>query len=131
MKIIGLDTCVVVRLLVGEPEDQAAKAHRYVEKCYYDGIGVYVSDMVVAEAYYALLYHYKVPEKKVVDTLQAMLSSPMITMTDHAVSVLSEYRGKGAGLVDRLIRMNILEQAHEVVTFDKEFARLQNVHLIK
>ena len=52
-------------------------------------------------------------------------------MHGHAMSVLTEYRGKGVGLVDQLIRMDFLEHAHEIVTFDKDFARMQNVSLLK
>ena len=56
MKSVGLDTCVVVRLLIGEPEDQAETAIKYVEQCFYEGIQVCVSDIVVGEVYYALIY---------------------------------------------------------------------------
>lgn len=127
MRAIGLDTCVVLRLLVGEPKDQAKLAIGYVEECYFDGITLYVSDIVVAEVYHALCYHYKVPEKKAVNFLFDFLSSPMITTTGHALTVLSEYKGAGPGLVDRLIRMDLLDHAHEIVTFDKDFAKLPNI----
>lgn len=51
----------------------------------------------------------------------------MITPTGHALTVLSEYRGTGAGFVDRLIRMDLLDHAHEIVTFDKNFAKLPDI----
>ncbi len=51
MKSVGFDTCVVLRLLVGEPSGQAKQAFAYLEKCYLTGIAVYVSDLVVVEVY--------------------------------------------------------------------------------
>jgi len=127
MKSVGLDTCVVLRLLVGEPIDQAKQAIEYVEECYFDGITIYVSDLVVAEIYYALCHHYQVPSSEVVKTIFDFLSSPMITPCGHALEVIGEYKGTGAGLIDRLIRMDLLDKANEVITFDKIFSKLPNV----
>ena len=127
MKAVGLDTSVVLRLLVGEPEKQAHTAQAYLNNCSLDGIQVFISDIVVGETYHALLYHYETTKREAVDALLKLLTSPMISTTGHAVSILSEYQGTGAGLMDRLIRMNFLEQAHEVITFDKDFSKLPNV----
>lgn len=130
MKAVGLDTCVVLRLLVGEPAEQAKLALEYVEECYFNNMTVFVSDIVVAEVYHAVCYHYEVPRKIAVKILLEFLSSPMITPTGHALTVLSEYRGTGAGLIDRLIRMDLLDHAHEIVTFDKDFAKLPNISIL-
>ncbi len=130
MKAVGIDTCVVLRLLIGAPEDQAARAKAFVEECYYDGIEVCVSDMVVAESYHALIYHYDVPKLKAVKTLRDFLSSSMITATGHAMPVVMSYTGSGAGLVDRLIRAEMLDHTYEVRTFDRDFAKLENVALL-
>ena len=131
MKAIGLDTCVVLRLLVGEPAQQANIALEYIKKCYFNNMTVFVSDIVTAEVYHAIHYHYEVPRKDAVKILLNFLSSPMITPTGHALTVLSEYRETGAGLIDRLIRMDLLDHAHEIVTFDKDFAKLPNVFILK
>ncbi len=130
MKAIGLDTCVVLRLLVGEPQDQAQRALGYLEECYFNNITVFISDIVVAETYHAVCYHYDVPEKKAVKILLEFLSSPMITPSGQALTVLNEYKGTGAGFVDRLIRMDLLDHAHEIVTFDKNFAKLPSVTIL-
>lgn len=130
MKAVGIDTCVVLRLLVGEPDDQAVRARAFVEECYYDGIKVCVSDMVVAEVYHALIYHYEVPKLKVVEALREFLGSPMIMATGHAMPVVMSYSGTGAGLVDRLIRADLLNHTYEVRTFDHDFAKLESVKLL-
>ena len=130
MKAVGIDTCVVLRLLTGLPEDQAARARAFLERCYCDGIDVCVSDMVTAESYHALIYHYDVPKIRAVEVLRDFLSSPMITTTGHALAVIRSYTGTGAGLVDRLVRADLLDHAHEIRTFDRDFASLANVKLL-
>lgn len=130
MKAVGIDTCVILRLLVGEPEDHATLAKEFVEQCYYDGIEVCVSDMVLAETHHALIYHYDVPKLEAVHVLRDFLASPMIATTGHAISVVNTYEGTGAGFVDRLIRMDLLDHAYEVRTFDRDFAKLDNVTLL-
>ena len=127
MKSVALDTCVVLRLLVGEPVIQAGQAYDYLEECYLAGVTVYVSDLVVAETYHGLCHHYQVPTKEATENLTKFLSSPMITPGGHSLTVLCEYEGTGAGFVDRLIRAEALDSAQEIVTFDKKFARLPNV----
>ncbi len=127
MRKVGLDTCVVLRLLIGEPADQAKTAYSYVETCYLRGISVYVSDMVVLETYHALCHHYDVPMVKATKVLSDFLSSSMITPSGHALTVAKEFKGTGAGFEDRLIRMDILDHADEVVSFDKKFSRLPGV----
>ncbi len=131
MKALGLDTSVVLRLLVGEPKKQATAAQKVLNQCFLDGTQVFVSDMVVGETYHALIYHYETTKQEAVAALLKLLTSPMISTTGHAIAVLSEYRGTGAGLMDRLIRTDLLEQADEVVTFDKDFAKLPNVKILE
>ena len=130
MKSVGFDTCVVLRLLVGEPEEQAKQAYTYLEKCYLTDIKIYISDLVIVEVYHALRHHYQVPEQETVSNLTDFLSSPMLTPSGHALTTLQEYKGKGAGFVDRLIRMDLLDHAQQIVTFDKKFAQLSNVSKI-
>ncbi len=131
MKAKGIDTCVVLRLLTGEPPAQAQAAKSFVDQCYIDGVEVCVSDLMLAEAYHALLYHYGVDKKQALCVLKDFLASPKIAPTGHALAVLAIYEGKGAGLVDRLIRRDLLDHAYEVKTFDRNFAKLDNVTLLK
>jgi len=55
---IGLDTSVVLRLLIGEPRAQAEVARRRIERALIAGEKVIVTDLVVAEAFHALRHHY-------------------------------------------------------------------------
>ncbi|MFH2092333.1 MAG: hypothetical protein ABIJ31_08210 [Pseudomonadota bacterium] len=130
MKKVGIDTCIVLRLLVGEPADQAQTSLLFLEKCYLSGTIVYVSDLIVAEVYHALCHHYNVPFREAAEKIKDFLDSPMITVSGHAFTVLKEYQGTGPGFVDRLIRKDFLDHADEILTFDKKFSMLPCVTLL-
>ena len=130
MKKIGLDTSVLLRLLVGEPMKQARSAKKFIEESFVDGTSLVVSDFVVIEAYHALLYHYDVPKNEALKQLFDLLSSPYVVAKGNSMKVLREYFGKGAGLVDRLIRFDYLEKSDAIATFDNDFSKLENMILL-
>ncbi len=127
MSSYGLDTSVVLRLLVGGPEYQARKAFECVQDCFRRKVQICVSDLVVQETYHALRHHYEVPVQEAVDCLVDFLASDLITGTGHALSVLQDFSGSGPGVADRLIRKDYLEQVSAILTFDKSFAGLSHV----
>ena len=127
---VGIDTCVVLRLLTGLPEDQADRAGRFFAECRQQDVAILVNDLVVAEVYHALIYFYDVPKAQALAKLQAFLTTPGVLCRGHAPAVLVTYDGKGAGLVDRLIRADLLKQTDRLVSFDKDFCRLPGVHAL-
>jgi len=128
MTSIGLDTSVVLRLLVGVPEDQAQKALAFVEDCYQQQVMIHVSDIVIQETYHALRHHYQVPVNETIECLRDFLASEMIAHMGQALSALQEYSGTGPGFADRLIRRNYLQDSiNAVLTFDKKFSQLAHM----
>jgi predicted nucleic acid-binding protein len=127
---VGIDTCVVLRLLTGLPDPQARQARSFVEACLADEIRIVVNDLVAVEAYHALCYFYDVPKKEALGALRSLVATPGIHCQGHAVQVLAEYRGTGAGLSDRLIRADLLKHADRIVSFDKDFCRLPGVNAV-
>ena len=77
---IGLDTSVVLRLLVGVPEAQARAAQRRLERAIEGGESVFVCDLVIAEAYYALQFHYAVPKAEARSMLIRFVRSGVVTV---------------------------------------------------
>jgi predicted nucleic acid-binding protein len=96
----GLDTSVVVRLLVGEPAAQAEAARRMLDTAPSTG----VSDLVVGEAYFALRHHYRVPHAETVRALRALLADARVEATGVAREVLAAApeSDTAPGLMDRL-----------------------------
>jgi hypothetical protein len=85
---------------------------------------VIVSDLVIAEAYFALHHHYGIPKSRARATLAAMVRSGIVTLlpaeSDWALEPAS-----GAGLVDRLIHARHRSAGALSVTFDRKIATLE------
>ncbi len=127
---MGLDTSVVVRILAGEPEDMAMAALRYLRERTAAGDEFLVSDLVVAETYYAFQHHYGASKKDTLAAIRSFLESPGITASGEAGAVLALPRLESAkpGLVDRLIHGGYLRLgAEQVVTFEESAAKLERV----
>lgn len=56
---VSLDTSVVIRLLVGQPQDQYEQATRFLREQLEAHCVVHVCDLVLAEAYFALQGYYQ------------------------------------------------------------------------
>ncbi len=121
---IGLDTSVVVRLLVGAPEAQARAARRRLEHAIERGESVIVCDLVIAEAYYALQFHYHVPKAEARSMLTRLMRSGVVTLEPReAEEVLGAT--SGAGLVDRLIHARHRALGAVTLTFERKLGALE------
>ena len=128
----GVDTSVLVRLLVGEPAAQASKAKQRLLAAHRLRQTVIVSDLVIAEAYYALKYHYGSAPEDVRKSLLAMLTSGLIQQEPGSavLAVLQSKVGGKAGFVDRLIQARYEADGLTTLTLDRAQAKLGRVELI-
>lgn len=121
---LGLDTSVVVRLLVGLPEPQARVARRRLERALDAGDAVVVVDLVLAEVYHALHYHYGVPRAEARLLLRRFAQSGVVRV-EPATATAALAAPSGAGLVDRLIHQRYRAVGAVTLTFDREQGRLE------
>ncbi len=132
---VGLDTSVVLRLLVGEPRAQADRAMRFLKKLVSEGKKAIISDLVIAEAYFALQAHYKVPKKEAVRTLLEFLQSGLAHPEPKGCSVgaleASAKSSQKLGFVDRLIHAQYIKKAGGLVSFEKAVGRLENAAVLR
>ena len=130
---VGLDTSVVVRLLVGEPAEQAQAAQRLLEAGRAANDPAALSDLVVGETYFALRHHYLVPHARAVTALRALVTDPRLRPTGVAPEVLESLPGNDTapGLMDRLIHGDYERGGIELRTFDRAAARLPGAQLIR
>jgi predicted nucleic acid-binding protein len=130
--MIGIDTSVIVRLLVGEPAGQAAAARRLVEARASGGMTVAVSDLAVGEAYFALRHHYRVPHVQAVRALRALLADVRVNPLGSAAEVLAtpDAETPAPGFMDRLIHADYQRASADFATFDRQAARLPGAELI-
>ena len=127
---LGLDTSVVVRLLVGTPEKQANAARKRIETAKDRGDTIQVTSLVIGETYYALKHHYQVPEATAREALLAFLDSGIPDeFPRYAILCLSRIRG--AGLMDLLIHYSHRQRGAITLTLDKKQAKLEGASLLE
>lgn len=134
----GLDTSVVVRLLLREPAGLAEAARRFVEEAARDPEGsARISDLVVGEAYFVLLHHYRVPHADAIRALHTLLTDARLHAEGAAREVLEELVAtpaasrKGAGLMDRLIHGDYRRAGAKMITFDRVASRLPDARMLR
>ncbi|MBI5380448.1 MAG: PIN domain-containing protein [Opitutae bacterium] len=129
---VGLDTSVVLRLLLGQPAEQAQRALAFLDELARRGDQAMVSDMVVAETYFALQYHYAVPKKEALAALRQMFADNEIEAQGVAVDVLATEGLASAkpGFVDRMILSAYLASGDSMVTFEKAAGKLKSVRVL-
>ena len=129
---IGLDTSVILRLLTGEPEAQARHALEEIRTLMAKGTTLLVSDLVVAEVYFALQHHYGVPKAEALQVIATFLTDSGIKALGVATAVLAvpNLASVNPGFVDRLIHAEYMRFVTEVITFEKAGARLTGVRVL-
>lgn len=125
----ALDSSAVLRLLTGEPLEQAEVVRRHLEV---SAGPVFVDPLVVGECYFALRHHYRVPHREAVDALFQMLSSERIRSTPDLRTALAESKERDQpGLMDRLILSAAQREAYTLLTFDRQLAQLDGARLLR
>lgn len=131
---VGLDTSVLLRLLIGEPKRQAEQAWRSIVEARSAGDQAVASDLVVSETYFALQHHYGVPKAKALEHLHALFDSAEVLSTGCAADVLMVPGLAGAkpGFVDRMIHGEyIVGEVDRVLTFERAAGKLPRARVLK
>jgi len=125
----GLDTSVVLRLLTGEPQDQALVAFAAIEERRNNRKALLVSDLVLSEVYFALQHHYGVPKSEALSLLSVFLRDSGVKPAGVAATVLAipNLATAQPGFVDRLIHAEYRQSVDEILTFEKAGKRLPGV----
>lgn len=131
--MIGIDTNVLVRVIVADDPKQAAVARDFIrDRCTADDPG-FVSNIVLAELAWILAQSYGYSKieiagaiERIMETTQLQVESP----TDVASS-LADYRAGPAGFSDCLIgHINHTAECSHTVTFDRKAAKLPGFELL-
>lgn len=128
----GLDTSVVLRLLLGQPADQAARAVAYLDELSRGGHHAVVSDLVAAEAYFALQHHYGLSKQDALMGLRRLFADGEIKPLGAVAEVLALDGMATAkpGFVDRLIHGAYAGTTGQMVTFEGAASKLKSVRVL-
>lgn len=129
----GLDTSVVVRLLMNEPPELAEKASAFVESAIAEGNDFFISDLVASEAYYVLQKYYGKSKALAISDLKAVAASPGFAFSPEALSALNtpEVWKASPGMIDRMIANGYAAKGYVTISCEKSFSKLDLTEVIK
>lgn len=127
-----LDTSVLMRLLVAAPAEQAAIATAFIDRCKVGGSRVHVSNLALAEAYFALQRHYGVRKETALEMLRLFALHSGVECAASALKLLkgANLARANPGFIDRLIHAEARAQRRELVSFEKATAKLDGAKVI-
>ena len=128
----ALDSSVVMRLLTGQPVGLALAARSYLAETEQVGAKVYVSNLVVMEAYFACQHHYGMAKADVLAGLHKLFSMRTFVVHPQLIPLLAIEGLATAmpGFLDRLIHAEAAAANLPLVTFEKAAARLPATQLL-
>ena len=131
--MIGIDTNVLLRLLVRDLDAQVRAAEKLIAThCSSDEPG-YVSCLVIVEIVWALKGFYGYDRSQIAASIRALLnvSELEVESADEIHAALADYESSSAGFVDCLLaRTNATIGCDHTVTFDRKTAKLSGFKLL-
>lgn len=129
---IGLDTSIVLRLLIGQPAALAAIAFDQFERHVARGNRLVVSDLVAAESYFALQHHYGLSKAAALTALDALFRVHGVEASGAAARTLRVPALERAkpGFVDRLIHADYEAQTLGMLSFERAAGKLSGVEVL-
>ncbi len=129
----SLDTSFLIRLLTGDPVPQFLLAAGFLEKCGLEEGEAEVLDLVLAEAYFALQYHYGFPKEAALKALRQFSEQHAVAVSKHALEILSlpGLSTANPGFVDLLIHGFSRTKNCQLVTFEKKARKLEGVIVLE
>lgn len=128
--MITVDTNILVRLLVDDPNEEAQvkAARKEVSRAR----KVFVPIIVQVETVLVLRSGYKLKKAAVIILLEHLAKNQTFHLEadERFRKALAMYRNGKAGFADYLILASAMEQGTEVLTFDKRLGASGNVVLI-
>jgi predicted nucleic-acid-binding protein len=130
--VIALDTNVLVRFLTQDDAAQAERAARLIEELTPEAPG-FVAREVVVELVWVLERSYSLARAEIALALEGLLTAAELEVeaADDVGAATVRYRDEGLGFADQMIAAaGRRAGAAELVTFDRDAARIGGVRLI-
>jgi len=132
--MIGIDTNLLLRLIVGDEPKQAVAAREYLgDRCSADEPG-YVCHIVLVELVWTLAKAYRYPRERIAAAIEQILETAQLDVesSNDVAAALKDYRNGTADFADcLLVRVNAASGCTHTVTFDRRAAKLKGFELLK
>ena len=131
--MIGIDTNLLLRLVVGDEPKQAIAARDYLrDRCSADEPG-YVCHIVLVELVWTLARAYGYPREKIAAAIEQILETAQLDVesSNDVAAALKDYQRGTADFADcLLLRVNAASGCTHTVTFDRRAAKLPGFQLL-
>jgi predicted nucleic-acid-binding protein len=131
--MIGIDTNVIVRLIVNDDERQSRAAECFIREHGGSGTPCYVSDVTLIETVWVLEAAYGYDRGMVAEALTAILEAEQLEFDSpvDAAAAVEDFRHGRADFADCLIgRTNLRAGCSHTVNFDRKAATLTGLKLL-
>jgi predicted nucleic-acid-binding protein len=127
--MLAIDTNVLVRLVVRDDTGQVRAAEEFITR------GAWISHLVLAETLWVLDSVFELSREQVAKAVEMLLNHRDLTLqdADTVIAALGHYRRQSTvGFSDCLVLESARKAGHlPLATFDREFARLDDVHRLR
>ena len=127
--MLAVDTNVLVRLVARDNADQVRAAEEFVSR------GAWVSHLVLAETLWVLDAVFDLSREQLAVSVEMLLNHKDLTLQDADVvsAALAHYRKRTAVEFSDCLVVEIARKAGHlpVATFDRDFARLEDVQRLR
>jgi predicted nucleic-acid-binding protein len=131
--VIGVDTNVIVRLLVVDDEKQTAAAERYLKAHCSSDEPALLSDIVLVECAWVLGDLYEYSRTQIGDAIDGLLATAQLRAANASAvgAALQRFRASSADFADCLLGVNNVGSGCEyTATFDRKASKLPEFELL-
>jgi predicted nucleic-acid-binding protein len=127
-----LDTNTIVRYVTNQPKSQALSVKKMVHAASAGHCELTLLPMVVAECVFVLSSYYKLDRTEVCKSLSVIVRSPeiMVKEGDSILKALHYFGSKKLDFVDCYLAARSVINAEEVLSFDKDFGKMEGVNWV-
>ena len=133
MKRVGVDTNIVLRLVVGDDEKQLQVAERFQQDVFSRGNQIYLSLIVIVESVWALRQIFKFSKERIILVLEhyLLIQGAELEEPEMIWKALELYRNSSADFSDCLIlARNQGAEVLETMTFDRKASTMNGFSLL-
>lgn len=126
--MIGADTNILIRFLIGDIKKQNQLVNKQLEK----GEQFYINESVVTEMTWVLTASYNFSKQELVEAYDSLMESSGFVFFDRDImtDAIASFIAGSAGFNDCLISEINKATGIETLTFDKKAAKLDGMQLL-
>ena len=132
--MIGIDTNVLIRLVVSDSPEQAAAARALVEECEAHGQKIFLNRIVLAEFLWVLAFQYGTTRAEALMAVETLARHPAMQIEDRdaVLGAIASARQGRQQITDLILAAsNSAYRCGTTYTFDRIAARVEHFTLLE